>query len=356
VLAAPLSSLTTLELGGRPRALLEARSEEDVARAAAEAHEAGERLLVLGGGSNIVVADEGVDARVLRIALDGWSEERAGDDLLVEVGAGRSWDAFTAEVSARGLQGVECLGGIPGQVGSTPIQNVGAYGQEVADVVEGVHVLELRSGQRRYLEREACQFGYRRSLFKQRDGEFTVTRVRFRLRRGAPPSLRYGELSQAAEALGPAPSLEAVRALVVELRRAKSMVLDPADENRRSCGSFFVNPELREALVDGIAARAGAAPPRFPTVDGKVKVPAAWLIERAGLERGMRRGAVGLSSKHTLCLVAHPGATARALVELAWLVRRRVEDAFGVTLHPEPRFWGFDRLIEGLPADLGSTG
>jgi UDP-N-acetylmuramate dehydrogenase len=307
---------------------------------------------VLGGGSNLVVADRGVDGLVLRVALRGVETREAGGDVLLTAGAGEPWDDLVRLAVARGWAGLECLSGIPGLVGATPIQNVGAYGQEVSQTITAVRAVDRASGAVVTLAPAACGFGYRDSRFKSREPErHVVLAVSYRLRPGGPPAVRYAELARALEARGLAsPSLADVRDAVLAIRRAKSMVLDAADPNGRSCGSFFVNPIVGAAEAARVAAAAGdPAMPRWPEADGRVKLAAAWLIERAGFRRGDRDGPVGLSTRHALAVVAHDGAAARDVVAFARRVRDAVERRFGVRLVPEPVFWGFERVTDGLP-------
>ena len=354
-----LAPHTTIGLGGPARHLWQAASESEALAAVRRAKQLGLQLYVLGGGSNLVVADRGVDGVVLRLTMDSIEVEEQGDRILCRVGAGRTWDDWVAHAVSRGWAGVECLSGIPGQVGATPIQNVGAYGQEVAQTITRLRVLDRSSETLGWMSASECEFGYRSSRFKQQEQDrFLVLAVEFSLAKGDRTPTTYPELERALSALGPAaPSLASVRDTVLGLRKAKSMLLDPTDENGRSCGSFFTNPIVSPIDVERVTARAGAAPPGFPQADGSVKLAAAWLIERAGLARGTRSGQVGLSSKHTLALVAHDDASASELVAFAWQVRRRVEETFGVRLIPEPVFWGFERLEDGLPiAASRSTG
>ncbi len=307
--------------------------------------------MLLGGGSNVVVADAGVDGLVVRMALRGLSRSVAGGGARWTVAAGEPWDPVVERSVTAGLAGLECLSGIPGTAGATPIQNVGAYGQEVSEVVAGVRVLERESLEVRELAPAECAFAYRDSLFRRQPERFAVLAVAFRLAPGGPPGLRYPELQRAVADSGAGVTLATVRRVVLALRRAKSMVLEAGDENRRSVGSFFVNPVLGEAEAGAVAARALAAGlvddpsqvPRFEVGGGRVKLPAGWLIERAGLPRGTRRGPVGLSSRHALALVHHGGGTTSDLVALAREVRDRVAERFGVTLRPEPVFLGFHR-------------
>jgi UDP-N-acetylmuramate dehydrogenase len=339
----PLAPLTTLELGGPARFFVEAADEESLLEAVDFGRRRGLPLFALGGGSNIVVADRGFAGLVIRLTGRGMTFLPAGDQVLCEVAAGEPWDGVVAAAVARGLAGIECLSGIPGSAGATPIQNVGAYGQEVSDTVQTVRAFDRRSGNVVDLPSGACGFAYRDSAFKRDPHAHLILRVSYRLRPGAAPTLRYGEL-QAALAGHPAPDVASVRAAVLALRRKKSMVIDAADPNRRSVGSFFTNPIVPVPIADGLTERALAegliaAPgelPRFPGGPGQVKLAAAWLIERAGFGRGFRRGPVGISSAHALSLVHHGGGRAADLLALAREIRTAVEGRFGLRLVPEP--------------------
>lgn len=337
----PLASLTTLGVGGAARWFVEGTDEASVRAAHAWAHERGVPLRVLGGGSNLVVADAGVEALVLRMTLRGISHRERDGAIELTAAAGEPWDGVVAQSVQRGWAGVECLSGIPGFVGATPIQNVGAYGQEVSDTVVGVRALDTTSGEIATLPAADCGFAYRDSMFKREaPGRFVVLAVTYRLRPGGAPTLTYGDVQRALA--GRSPTLAEARTAVLAIRRGKSMVLDdPADPNRRSCGSFFLNPIAEAVQATAVAARAGdAAMPRWPQPDGRVKLSAAWLIERAGFARGERAGAVGLSSRHTLAIVAHDGARTADVLAFARRVQDRVEERFGVRLSPEPVFWG----------------
>lgn len=337
-----LGPRTSLGLGGEARHLVEATTESDVVDALrwAEIHQL--PVLIFGGGSNLVIGDEGWDGLVLGMGLRGIEHDARGSDVRVRAAAGESWDEVVAEAVARGWAGVECLSGIPGSVGATPIQNVGAYGQEVADVITAVHVWDRRRGERRVLEPDECGFGYRDSVFRRDPTMAVVLEVELSLRPGGSPTLRYGELARSFD--GATPTLAEVRQRVLELRRSKSMVLDPDDPNRRSAGSFFTNAVVDEATASAVvetAVREGivSAPegvPRFPAADGRVKIPAAWLIEASGLRKGRRQGAVGISSRHALALVHHGGGSTAELLAFARMVRDRVQERFGVELRPEP--------------------
>jgi UDP-N-acetylmuramate dehydrogenase len=341
-----LAPLTTLELGGPARYLVEAGDEETVADALRWAGERGLPVSVLGGGSNVVVADAGVDGLVLRIGLRGVAVESSAGSVLVTAAAGEPWDDLAARCVAEGWGGLECLSGIPGTAGATPIQNVGAYGQEVGQTIERVRVLDRRTLEVRDLGPADLGFGYRSSALRERPGRWVVLAVSFGLRVGGAPTVAYPELERALAAGRRPPSLAAVREAVLELRRGKSMVLDAEDPNRRSAGSFFVNPVLSAAQLTALRGRVAAAGiadelPTFAADRGGRKVPAAWLIERAGFAKGHASGRVGISTRHSLALVNHGGATAAELVGLARRIVARVDELFGVRLRPEPVFLGF---------------
>jgi UDP-N-acetylmuramate dehydrogenase len=323
-----LARYTTLRLGGPARAIVDATTEEDLVAAM----RGDDPPLLLAGGSNVVIADEGVDAPVVRVLTRGVHAEPDGDRVLVRAAAGESWDALVARCVEDGLVGIECLAGIPGSVGATPIQNVGAYGQEVSDTLAWVRVLDRDSGAIERLGPEDCGFGYRTSAFKRDPGRHVVLEVALSLARGTRAApIRYGEL---ARAVGAEPSLRAVREAVLALRRRKGMVLDPADHDTWSAGSFFTNPFVDPAdLPDGA--------PAFPAANGSVKTSAAWLIEQAGFERGYGdpRG-IAISTKHTLALTNRGAGTTAGLVTLAREIAGRVRDRFGIALEPEPVFIG----------------
>ncbi|XXU32035.1 UDP-N-acetylmuramate dehydrogenase [Sorangium sp. So ce887] len=373
-----MAPLTTLGVGGPARFFAEAEGDAAVVEAFRFAEARGVPLFVLGGGSNLLVADRGVDALVLRVRVRGvevvgakGGEGGRGPSLLVRAGAGEGWDDLVARAVAEGWAGVECLSGIPGDVGATPIQNVGAYGQEVAETIAEVEAIDRATGAAAVLSGADCGFGYRDSRFKRAwRGRYVITAVTFALRPGGAAAVRYPELQRAlaAPAAGAAPPLPEVRSAVIALRRGKSMVLDPGDENGRSAGSFFMNPTLDAGAAAGVLARIeaagvlapGEAIPRYPAGGGRVKLSAAWLIERAGFAKGTRHGAAGISTRHTLALVNRGGATAAELLDLARRVRRGVLDRFGVALSAEPDLVGFapgetDDLASGAhAADQGS--
>jgi UDP-N-acetylmuramate dehydrogenase len=333
----------TLRIGGAARFFAEVAGERALLEAVDWAAARRLPVRVLGGGSNLVIADEGVDGLVIKVALLGVSARAGPETVEVTAAAGEPWDDLVRHTVERGWAGLECLSGIPGLVGATPIQNVGAYGQEVSDTLTAVRALDRERHRIVTLGPADCGFGYRDSLFKSRSpGRYVVLAVTYRLVPGGAPDLRYADIARELGSRGVArPSLAAVREAVLRVRRAKSMVLDPADPNVRSCGSFFLNPIVDAAALAGIEARtAGLDMPRWPQPDGRVKLSAAWLIERAGFTRGQSDGPVGLSTRHTLAIVCHDRARARDVVAFARRVRAGVEQRFGVRLHPEPVFWG----------------
>ena len=358
-----LAPKTTLGVGG-PARFYARVSTEAAARAAIVW--AGERhlpVLALGGGSNVVVADRGFAGLVLRVELRGITCEPSAKDKDVEVnaGAGEPWDALVAAVVDRGLSGLEALSGIPGDVGATPIQNVGAYGQEVGDTILTVRGIDRATAQPIELDGASLELGYRDSIFKHRAKErLLITSVRFRLSGEGVPAVAYPEVQAKLEerCRGGRASWTShdVRAAVLELRRGKSMVYDPTDPNGRSVGSFFVNPmvdagvaaELEHRMrVCGVLAPVERMP-AFPSAQG-VKLSAAWLIERSGFVKGTAFGPVGLSTKHALAIINRGGATGTDIVGFARQVRQRVLDRFGVALRPEPAFGGFEEgELEGV--------
>jgi UDP-N-acetylmuramate dehydrogenase len=339
-----LADYTTIGLGGPARDFVPASTEDHLVEAISAADTRGEPVLVLGGGSNLVVADEGFDGTVVQVVTRGVNMD--GAQGTVTVAAGEDWDAVVARTVVEGLAGLECLSGIPGLAGATPIQNVGAYGQEVCETITRVRAYDRDARQIRALLNADCGFGYRTSRFKQdQANRLVVLSVTFRLaaeKLSAP--VRYAELAAALGiGIGERVPASEARAAVIGLRRRKGMVIDPADPDTRSVGSFFVNPVLDAAALQAVEAAARArcgeatAVPRFDAGGGLVKVPAAWLIERAGFGKGYGQGdGARISSKHTLALVNSGSATTAGLVALAREIRDGVFDAFGVSLTPEP--------------------
>lgn len=333
-----LSAVTTLRLGGPARALVEVRDEAELVDRVRAADAADEPLLVLGGGSNVVVDDAGFPGDVLLVRSEGIDRADGCGAAQVIVAAGADWDQLVARTVDEGLAGLECLSGIPGSVGATPIQNVGAYGQEVADVISRVRVLDRSTGEVRELLPAQCGFSYRDSVFKRRANRYIVLQVAFRLERaGSSRPIRYHELARSlGVGVGDRAPLDEVREAVLALRRGKGMVLDPRDHDTWSAGSFFTNPVVDQAVADALPPEAPAFAAR-----GGVKVSAAWLIDNAGFGKGYGLpGPVSLSTKHTLALTNRGSATTADLLALARDVRGGVAREFGVTLVPEPVFVG----------------
>ncbi|TQN33066.1 UDP-N-acetylmuramate dehydrogenase [Haloactinospora alba] len=346
----PLADYTTLRLGGPPERFVTVGDTRDLVSAVAAADAAGEPLLMLGGGSNLVVADAGVPGTVIYVNSGSTTVEDAGSGRVrVRASAGVEWDPFVAWSVAEGLSGLEFLSGIPGRVGSTPIQNVGAYGQEVSQTVAEVVVYDRRLGERRTMTNAECGFTYRNSVFKGSD-RYAVCEVVFELTRSARSSpVRYGEVARAlgTEAGGRVPLSDA-RASVLELRRGKGMVLDAADPDTRSAGSFFTNPVLAPEQAERVAARAAellgpdVELPAHPDGNGGTKLSAAWLIDRAGFAKGYGSDAARISTKHSLALTSPADGATADLIELAREVRAGVFDAFGVWLVNEPILVGVE--------------
>lgn len=343
-----LAEFCTIGIGGPARHFVTARTCDDLRHALGWADSRSLPVFVLGGGSNVLFPDGEFPGLVIHVALAGLDTlgEPAEGRTVVRAAAGEDWNALVNHCVENGLQGVECLAGIPGQVGATPIQNVGAYGQEVADTIIRVHALDRSTGREVTLAAAECGFGYRTSRFKARDrNRFIVTAVDYALAPGGTPCTSYRDISASLEGAGVRnPTLQQVRDAVVEVRRAKAMVCDPGEPSSRSCGSFFTNPiiqadeaeSVRAAAVEAGVLKPEESMPAFPCADGRVKLSAAWLIQRAGFSRGERRGNVGLSEKHVLALVNYGGGTAREILALAADIRGRVLARFGVLLEPEP--------------------
>jgi UDP-N-acetylmuramate dehydrogenase len=337
----PLAPLTTFGIGGPARWFAEATSEDDIAAACEWAREQNVPLFVLGGGSNVLISDRGFPGLVVLVALKGI--ERNGN--VFRVASGEPWEHCVQQTIESGYAGVECLAGIPGTVGGTPVQNVGAYGQEVASVIELVRALDV--GAQRFVEFSAaeCGFSYRRSRFNTTDrGRFIVTRVDYRLQRDGPPNLTYADLKLQFQNQVNSPSLQAVATAVRNIRRGKGMLLVDGDPDCRSAGSFFKNPAVSQEVAGKIqqyAGDAGVTLRVYPVEGGLVKIPAAWLIEQAGFAKGYTFGAAGISSRHTLALINRGGASADEILSLAEKIAHAVEAKFGVHLEMEPERVGF---------------
>lgn len=338
----PLAPLTTLKVGGPARYFGAAKSEDDVTEALSFADGKGLDVFVLGGGSNILVSDAGFDGLVLQIVLKGIStDEVEGAWLRLTVGAGEDWDAFVDHCVSNNCAGVECLSGIPGFVGGTPVQNVGAYGQDVSETIVSVRCLDRQTRKFVELTNEQCGFEYRKSIFNSTDRDrYIVLSVAFDLKQGGEPKIVYKDLLD--HFAGREPTLRETREAVLKIRRSKSMVIDPDDPNSRSAGSFFKNPIVPESVLSRIAEKSMIQNvPHFRVNEAEVKIPAAWLIENAGFSKGYVHGNAGISSNHSLAIINRGHATAGDVVSLKTLVQQTVEDRFGIVLVPEPIFVGF---------------
>lgn len=343
----PLAPLTTLGVGGAAAQLVRIASPEQAAALvrwwSALPKPTRPPLLPLGGGSNLVISDRGFGGLVVKMensAIELFLEQP--ESVHVRVGAGMVWDRFVAETIERGWAGVECLSGIPGCVGAAPVQNIGAYGQEVAETILAVEGLDLLNGEPFVHTNDECGFSYRDSRFKQAGlGRYLITAVTFALRPGGAPTVRYGELKERCRERSVS-NLQQLRELVLEVRRSKSMVYDPTDDNHRSAGSFFTNPIVESEVAQRLVETTGM--PRYPFSPGREKLSAAWLIEQSGLPKGFKmspQARVGLSTNHVLALTNRGGASAAELVELARFVTEKVRATYGVELVPEPVHIGF---------------
>jgi UDP-N-acetylmuramate dehydrogenase len=341
----PLAPVTTLGVGGAAKYFVEAHTEADVRSAVAFADERKLPLFVLGGGSNLVVADQGFTGIVLKIAIKGIDESDAGGKRLFQAAAGEDWDALVERTTERNCAGMECLSGIPGTVGATPVQNVGAYGQEVAETITNVYALDLQSGEVNEFSNEACGFAYRTSIFNTAaKGRYIILGVRFALQKGGTPKIEYRDLKNYFSASRTSPSLPEVRKAVREIRHSKAMLIVPGDEDCRSAGSFFKNPIVSAAKfseVAAIAEKRGLKAPSFTSATGEVKIPAAWLVEQSGFAKGTSRGRVGISRRHALAIVNRGGATAGDVLALKNDIQNAVSAQFAIDLQPEPVFLGF---------------
>lgn len=340
-----LAPLTTIGVGGPARYFVEVRTIAEVSEAVAFARSRGLPLFLLGGGSNLVISDAGWPGLVLKVGISGFDERSEDGKSLFEVGAGEDWDKFVAWVVSHNCAGVECLSGIPGSVGGTPVQNVGAYGQEVAETIESVLALDLKDLQVRELCNEACGFSYRASIFNTTErGRYVILRVTYALLPGGDSRLQYADLKRYFAGWSQTPTLAEIRDAVRSIRASKGMLIVPGDEDCRSAGSFFKNPVLSDEQYRQLTERAAAKRlqiPSYPALDAMRKVSAAWLVEHSGFRKGLSSGQVGISRKHALAIVNRGHATAAEVVAFQEQIRERVEDIWGVKLHPEPVFVGF---------------
>jgi UDP-N-acetylmuramate dehydrogenase len=353
----PLSDRCTLGVGGAARFFSRAIDAETLERSLQWARRSNTPIHILGGGSNVVFADAGFDGLVIHVDIRGVSRVDTNDRVRYRAGAGEPWDPFVAATVAEGCAGLECLSGIPGQVGGTPVQNVGAYGQDVSAVITCVEAINRGTLAVERLDNVECGFGYRTSRFKGRDlNRFVVTQVEFELTRDGSASLLYPDVIAHFESIGEtSPALGEVREAILTIRRRKGMVIEPDNPANQSVGSFFVNPVITNEALARLEARQTGMP-RYRVDDGHVKVPAAWLIENAGFPKGTTRGVVGVSPFQAQAIVNHGGATAADVVSLATDIKQAVWDEFRVTLVPEPVFVGFPPaelrwLLDSEPRD-----
>jgi UDP-N-acetylmuramate dehydrogenase len=341
-----LAPLTTLQVGGVARYFVDAQSVNEIREALAFAKSRNLPVLVLGGGSNLVIADRGWPGLALKVGILGINH-RHGDrqTAYFDAGAGEDWDGFVAAAVRHHCSGIECLSGIPGSVGGTPVQNVGAYGLEVSQTIASVTALDSRTGEEVEIERADCGFGYRTSIFNTRErGRYIILRVAYALRHGGAPHLEYADLRKFFAGRNGAPSLGEVRDAVLAIRASKGMLLRPGEEESRSAGSFFKNPVLSETEFAALRRRAvarGLEIPSYPDLEAKRKVSAAWLVEHSGFAKGFVRGHVGISRKHALAIVNLGGATAAEVITLKDAIQTRVAEQWGVQLEPEPVLVGF---------------
>jgi UDP-N-acetylmuramate dehydrogenase len=348
----PLAPYTTLGVGGPARFMVRAGSEEQITGAMDFARAHGTPVFILGGGSNIVVSDRGFPGLVLKIEITGIQTLRE-DDATISVAAGVEWDSFVQHCADRNLAGVECLSGIPGTVGGSPIQNIGAYGEDVSEVFLRVRALDRNTNSVTVLNNAECRFAYRSSIFNTtHKNQYILLTVDFGLRKNGKPRIDYPDLQERFAGRAPAPTIGEVREAVLQIREAKAMVLRDSDPDSRSAGSFFRNPILTADFAAQVETKArmrrllGAAEslPQFPAPAGKVKLSAAWFVEHAGFIKGYARGKAGISRKHALALVNRGGATAQEIVDLTHMIQDQVQMQFGVTLEAEPEFVGFEGI------------
>lgn len=351
----PLAPFTTFGVGGPALYLAEACSEAELCEALEFAAQKRLPLFVLGGGSNLVIADAGWPGLILKIGLKGIKNQNGG--ALFHVAAGENWDDFVALTVERNCAGIECLSGIPGTVGGTPVQNVGAYGQEVSQTITSVRLMEIATGKVSELTNQECGFAYRSSALNttQRD-RYVVLEVGYRLKQDGQPTIQYADLQKFFAGAAVRPSLQQVRDAVRQIRKSKAMLLVPGDEDCRSAGSFFKNPLVTADEAVRIQALAqkqvpGKALPQYAAEAGQVKLSAAWLVEQAGFHKGYSRGAVGISRKHSLAIVNRCGATARDIISLKEEIEQKVLEVWGVRLQPEPVFVGFEQAEISVGGD-----
>ena len=342
-----LAPYTTLKIGGMARYFADIDCEAQLQEALLFAEQHYLPLFVLGGGSNVLIADAGFSGLVIHIVNQGITFHKSKKDAaLVTAAAGEEWDKFVQQCVARNLAGVECLSGIPGYVGGTPIQNVGAYGQEVSETIVAVRAFDRQANRIVEMTNADCQFSYRASLFNTTARErYIVLGVTYKLKPQGEPALRYPDLQKHFASHAAPPTLQQVRDAVLKIRASKGMVIVPSDPDCQSAGSFFKNPMVTLEQFVQVEAAAAEAVPHFAAAFGQVKIPAAWLIEKAGFPKGYERGRVGISSKHTLAIINRNSATATELLAFVEQIQKQVQERFGIALVPEPVLIGLEYQV-----------
>jgi UDP-N-acetylmuramate dehydrogenase len=340
-----LAPLTTLKVGGPARYFIEAQTVSEVSEAVAFSQSKNLPLFVLGGGSNLVISDAGWPGLALKVGITGINHRHGHDEVVFEAGAGEDWDKFVGLVVAHNCAGIECLSGIPGNVAGTPVQNVGAYGQEVSNTIDSVVALDLKDGQLDELGKEACGFSYRTSIFNTTErGRYIIVQVNYTLKHGGDAYIAYADLKRYFAGWSVKPTLAETRDAVRKIRAGKGMLISAGDDDCRSAGSFFKNPILSAEQYQALTTRAAAKNlqiPSYPALDAQKKVSAAWLVEHSGFSRGYGNGPVGISRKHALAIVNRGGATAADVLALKDSIQQRVDEIWGIRLEPEPVFIGF---------------
>jgi UDP-N-acetylmuramate dehydrogenase len=349
----PLAPLTTMGIGGIARFLARAKTEEQIGDGLEFARKRGCPVFILGRGSNLVVSDSGFSGLILKIELSGIQGLEEQADGKVSAAAGEELDLLVQRCADSNLAGIECLSGIPGTVGAAPVQNVGAYGEEMSEVICGIRVLDRKTHAIAYLNNIECRFSYRTSTFNlaERD-RYIILNIDLILRPNGEPRIQYPDLQRFFSSSAHIPSIHEVREAILHIRAAKGMVLQEHDPESRNAGSFFKNPILTPGQATGVEEKARSSGvlaaseriPRFAAPAGDEKLPAAWLVERAGFSKGFTFGHAGISSKHSLALINRGGASAQEIVDLMHLIQDRIRILFGIDLQPEPVFVGFERL------------
>jgi UDP-N-acetylmuramate dehydrogenase len=336
-----LSNFTTLKVGGPARKIVHAHTEDELIEFVKAADAAGEQVLILGAGSNLLISDAGFAGTVIRVESKGSAlDYDACSGGMIEVSAGEDWDKFVALTIEKGFADLESLSGIPGTIGGAPIQNIGAYGHEVSETIARVKAFDRKKGEVVSFANEQCKFSYRNSIFKEESGRYVILNVTFQLRKGEQSlPIAYAELAKYLSVnIGDRVSIKDVRNAVLELRGRKGMLIDSKENQIHSAGSFFINPILSKEAADKLPIDA----PRWPQADGKVKTSAAWLMEHSGITKGEKLAGAQISSKHVLALSNSGSATADDIIELAKMARAKVDEKFGIKLQAEVQLIGVD--------------